>query len=298
MEQFKGTNLIEFMERFSNEEKCKNYLMEMKWKDGFACDKCGHTHHWKKKDNPYVRVCKSCRHINSITANTLFHKLKFPLRKAFLILFEMSTTTKSCSSPVMARKLGINQKTAWLFMTKVRAAMSSGGTHLLEGICEVDEILIGGKQSGKRGRGAEGKKKASVLVEKDSRGGIKRAYGMKIENFTTGELRKILDRHVTKKAQISTDLWRSYTSLKQEWNITQSKSNPKENFQSIHRFIQQLKGWIRGIFHRIDNHYLQGYLDEFCFRLNRHLFRDTIFHTLADRMMSHQPLPRAKLILY
>ena len=42
MEQFKGTNLIDFMDRFSNEEKCKNYLLEMKWKDGFICDKCGH----------------------------------------------------------------------------------------------------------------------------------------------------------------------------------------------------------------------------------------------------------------
>lgn len=297
MEQFKGTNLIEFMDRFSTEEKCKNYLLEMKWKNGFICDKCNHSHYWTKKGNPYVRVCKSCRHINSITANTLFHKLKFPLRKAFLILFEMSTTTKGCSSPVMARKLGINQKTAWLFMSKVRKAMSSSETHPLEGRCEVDEILIGGKQGGKRGRGAEGKKKAAVLIEKDSQGGIKRAYGMKIENFSTTELRKIFDRHITKKAKVDTDLWRSYTPLKEEWNIEQTKSNPNENFQSIHRFIQQLKGWIRGIFHRINDQYLQGYLDEFCFRLNRHLFRDTIFQTLINRMMTHQPVSRNKLIL-
>ena len=297
MEQFKGTNLIDFMDRFSTEEKCKNYLIEMKWGDGFICDKCTHTHYWMKKDNPYVRVCKSCRHINSITANTLFHKLKFPLRKAFLILFEMSTTTKGCSSPVMARKLGINQKTAWLFMSKVRKAMASSGNHPLEEICEVDEILIGGKQRGKRGRGAKGKKKASVLVEKDRKVGIKRAYGIKIDNFSTKELRKIFDMHITQKAKVETDLWRSYTPLKEEWNIVQSKSDPKENFQSIHRFIQQLKGWIRGIFHRIDDQYLQGYLDEFCFRLNRHLFRDTIFHTLVNKMMIHQPVPKTKLIL-
>jgi len=297
MEQFKGTNLIEFMDRFSTEEKCKNYLMEIKWKDGFSCDKCHHTCYWEKKGNPYVRVCKSCRHINSITANTLFHKVKFELRKAFLILFEMSTTTKSCSSTVMARKLGINQKTAWLFMSKVRKAMSSSGTYPLEGNCEVDEILIGGKQAGKRGRGAKGKKKASILIEKDKRGGIKRAYGMKIENFSTKELRKIFDKHITKKAKVDTDLWRSYAPLKKEWDIEQSKSDPKENFQSIHRFIQQLKGWIRGIFHRINDQYLQGYLDEYCFRLNRHLFRDTIFHTLTKRMMTHPPTTKTMLVL-
>lgn len=297
MKEFKGTNLIEFMEQFSTEEKCKNYLLEIKWKDGFVCDKCGHTHYWTKQYNPYVRVCKSCRHINSITANTLFHKVKFPLRKAFLILFEMSTTTKSCSSTVMARKLGINQKTAWLFMSKVRKAMSSSQLHLVEGTCEVDEILIGGKQSGKRGRGAKGKKKASILVEKDSKGNIKRAYGVKIDNFSTKELRKIFDRHISKKAKVDTDLWRSYIPLKEEWDIVQSKSDPKKNFQSIHRFIQQLKGWIRGIFHKVNDQYLQGYLDEFCFRLNRNLFRETIFHSLINKMMAHKPVPRANLIL-
>lgn len=297
MEQFKGTNLIEFIDRFSTEEKCKNYLMEMKWKDGFMCDKCGHSHYWTKKDNPYVRVCKGCRHINSITANTLFHKVKFPLRKAFFILFEMSTTTKSCSSIVMARKLGINQKTAWLFMSKTRKAMSSSGAHPLEGVCEVDEILIGGKQEGKRGRGAQGKKKASILIEKDNKGGIKRAYGVKIDDFSTKELRKIFDKHISEKAKIDTDLWRSYTPLKQEWNIEQTKSDPKQNFQSIHRFIQQLKGWIRGVFHTIKNQYLQEYLDEFCFRFNRHLFRENIFNDLLNRMMTHQPVPRTKLIL-
>ena len=239
------------MDRFSTEEKCKNYLLEMKWKDGFSCDKCSHNHYWKKKEHPYMRVCKNCRHINSVTANTLFHKVKFESGKAFPIMFEMATTTKSCSSTVMARKPGINQKTAWLFMSKVRKAMSSSGSYPFGGSCEVDEILIGRKVSGKRGRGAK----------------------------------------------VDTDSWRSYTPFKGVWNIEQSKSDPKKNFQSIHRFIQQLKGWIRGIFHRIGDRHLQGYLNEFCFRMNRHLFRDTIFHTLMVRMMEHLPVTRAKLVL-
>lgn len=295
MEQFKGTNLIEFMDRFSTEEKCKNYLLEIKWKDGFVCDKCGHESYWTKKDNPYVRVCKGCRHISSVTSNTLFHKLKFPLRKAFMILFEMSTTTKGCSSPVMARKLGINQKTAWLFMSKVRQAMKSSGNYPLEGRCEVDEILIGGQVPGKRGRGSGGKKKASILIEKDNKGGIKRAYGLKIDNFSSEELRKIFDQHVSKKAKAETDLWRGYSPLKTEWDISQSKSNPKENFQTIHRFIQQLKSWLRGIFHQVKSRYLQGYLDEFCYRINRHLFRDQLFDNLINRMMRHEPVNKYQL---
>lgn len=30
MELFKGSNLIDFIERFDNEEKCENYLAEIK----------------------------------------------------------------------------------------------------------------------------------------------------------------------------------------------------------------------------------------------------------------------------
>lgn len=297
IEQFKGTNLIDFIERFPNDEKCKKYLAEIKWADGFVCSKCNHTHFWIKKNDPYVRVCKNCRHIESATANTLFHKVKFGLRKAFLILFEMSTTTKGCSSPVLAGKYGINQKSSWLFMSKVRKAMASSGQYPLTGSCEVDEILIGGKREGKPGRGAAGKKKASIVVEKDVRGGIRRAYGLRIANFSTQELRKVFDRHIAIDAQVETDLWRSYTSLTNTWKISQSKSNPPENFQTIHRFIQQLKSWIRGIYHKVSDEYLQGYLDEFCFRINRHLHKETNFNTLLKRMMAHQPVPRAKLLL-
>ena len=155
----------------------------------------------------------------------------------------------------------------------------------------MDKILIGGKRKGKPGRGAAGKKKASIVVEKDARGGVKRAY------FSTLELRKIFDRHIDNNARVVTDLWRSYTSLSGSWNITRIKSNPPKYFQTIHRFIQQLKSWIRGIYHKVSDGYLQGYLDGFCFRINRHLHKETNFDTLLKRMMIHQPVPKAKLLL-
>ncbi len=297
MELFKGTNLIEFIDRFDNTEKCKKYLAEIKWANGFACSKCSHTHCWRKKNDPFVGVCKGCRHIESVTANTLFHKVKFDLRKAFLIIFEMSTTTKGCSSPVIARKFGINQKTAWLFMYKVRKAMAGSRQHPIEGRCEVDEIMIGGHRKGKPGRGAKNKKKVSIVVERDNKGGIHRSYGVKIENFSTQQLQKIFDGHIDKEAKVETDLWRSYTPLAKQWNITQSKSRPTENFITVHRFIQQLKSWIRGIYHWISQDHLQGYLDEFCFRLNRHLIKGSIFNILVNRMMDCQPVQRPSLTM-
>ncbi len=298
IEPFKGTNLIDFMDRFLNDEKCKEYLAYYKWNDGFQCSKCGHSKYWNKKSDPFVKVCKGCRHIESVTANTLFHKVKFGLRKAFLILFEMASTTKSCSALTMSRKYGINPKTSWLFMHKVRKAMSSSCQYPLTDVCEVDEALFGGKVSGKRGRGALKKKKVCVVIEKTKAHGISRAYAMKIPDFSTKELRKIFDRHINTNAKIvDTDKWKGYSPLAKEWNIKQVKSQPGTNFNLMHRFIQQMKGWLRGIHHHAGEKYLQGYLDEYCFRFNRHGHKGAIFDKLVNRMVSHSPF-NYKLLIY
>lgn len=291
IETFKGMNLIDFMDRFSNEEKCKEYLATIKWRDGFLCSKCGQDRCWENKNNAFVKVCKNCRHIESVTANTLFHKVKFGLRKAFLIIFEMSTTTKSCSALTMAAKYGVNRKTAWLFMHKVRKAMTSSFQYPLTGACEVDEALFGGKISGKRGRGALKKKKVAVVIQKSGNGGISRAYAMSIADFSTKSLRPIFDRHIDKSAKtIDTDKWKGYSPLQAEWNIVQTKSSPGENFNLMHRFIQQLKGWLRGIHHHASRKYMQRYLDEYCYRFNRHAHKGSIFDNLIERMVVHSPV--------
>ena len=290
IEEFKGGSLIDFIDRFPNEEKCKYYLADIKWRDGFICSKCNNSTFWKKKEDPFHRVCKSCRHSESVTANTLFHKVKFDLRKAFFILFEMSATTKSCSALAMAKKYSINRKTAWLFMHKVRKAMASSGQYPITDNCEVDEALVGGKVSGKRGRGALNKKKVGIVIEKTEKGGISRAYARGIADFSAKELGKIFDFHIDKRVKkIDTDEWKGYLPLVNDWNIVQTKSKPGINFNLMHRFIQQLKGWLRGIHHHVSKKHLQGYLDEYCYRFNRHKSRDSIFDNLLSRMVKHQP---------
>ena len=91
MEIFKGQNIIEFVERFNTNEKCQEYLSEIKWSKAYICRKCKHTECQIRKN--YSRTCNICNDTESATANTLFHKLKFGLRKAFFICFEMATTS-------------------------------------------------------------------------------------------------------------------------------------------------------------------------------------------------------------
>lgn len=149
MEIFRGQNLIEFAERFKTDEDCKKYLSEVKWADGYTCRKCNHTKSQIRKD--FSRTCNICSDTESSTADTLFHKVKFGLRKAFFICFEMTTTTKSFSASQVAVRFGVRENTARLFMHKVREAMKSSENHPMNSIVHVDEFVIGGHEQSKPG---------------------------------------------------------------------------------------------------------------------------------------------------
>jgi hypothetical protein len=146
MEIFTGQNLIEFAERFKSDNDCKEYLTHFKWDKGFSCFKCSHTGYQTRPN--YSRTCNKCSHTESTTANTLFHKVKFGIRKAFFICFEMATTTKSFSASHIGVRFGITEKTARLFMHKVREAMKSSENYPIDGKVHIDEFVVGGKEEG------------------------------------------------------------------------------------------------------------------------------------------------------
>ena len=294
-EEYKDLNLLNFIDKFASDDDCHDYLSRYKWASGFVCSKCQNQTYWNHHASRFKRVCKSCRHVESVTANTLFHKLKFNIRKAFFILFELSSTTKGLSAEMVSRKYAINRKTAQLFCRKVRTAMKSSLAHPLAGSCEVDEAVVGGKQEGKRGRGAINKKKMAVVIQTNGAKGITRAYCQHIRDFSALELQKIFDKHIAKQAQVLTDEWTGYEPIAEKWNITQQKSKPKENFTLMHRFIQQFKAWLRGTHHHVSEKYFQGYLDEYCFRFNRHLYKESIFNKLVGRMMTSPPMYKVNI---
>ena len=103
MDIFKGQNLLDFSEEFKTDENCKLYLAEIKWHEWYVCKKCKHTGSQVRKD--FSRTCNKCSYTESATADTLFHRVRFGLRKAFFICFEMATSTKSLSATQMGGSL-------------------------------------------------------------------------------------------------------------------------------------------------------------------------------------------------
>lgn len=295
MNKFIGQNLLEFTERFKSDEDCKEYLSHLKWSEGFRCPKCDHPGSQIRSN--LSRTCNRCSHTESVTANTLFHKVKFGIRKAFFICFEMSTTTKSLSASHIGVRFGITEKTARLFMHKVREAMKSSENHPIDGNVHIDEFVVGGKEEGKVGRSYHTKKKKVVCaVELTEVGKVKRMYSMKIDNYSSKELNRIFDKHISDKAKVVTDKWKGYKPLMKQYNIEQIESDNGMNFKALHTMIHQVKSWIRTTYSWVSEFNIDRYMNEFCYRINRSQSKRTIFNNLITRMVKADKIYQIELV--
>lgn len=295
MDVFKGENILNFAKEFPDDDCCKAYLAQMKWGDGFTCPKCGHNKGCKKAGHRYH--CYSCGGVESATANTLFHKVRFGLRKAFFIVFEMTATTKGMSSIQIGKRYGISQTTAWFFMQKVRNAMRSGGQHPMTGRVHVDEFVVGGKEDGKKGRSYDTKKKkASIAVELTKGNKVKRVYIRSIKDYSSKSLSPMFERHISQEAKVTADGWRGYNPIAEDYDLEQVPSDNGRNFKELHIVIGQVKSWLRTIPSHISKGHVQKYFDEFCFRINRSIFKETIFHKAIERMVLAKPVYQSQIV--
>jgi transposase-like protein len=295
MDIFKGQNLIEFSEAFKSDQDCSLYLSKVKWEAGYSCRKCNHIGAQERKD--FSRTCNKCSYTESVTSGTLFHKVKFGLRKAFFICFEMATSTKSLSATQMGVRYGVTEKTARLFMHKVREAMKSSENNPIDGNVDIDEFVVGGKEKGKVGRSYDSKKKKTVCaVQLAESGKVKRMYAMKIDDFSAQSLVKIFDKHIDQKAKVRTDQWKGYRPLFKNYNITQIPSNHGGNFKALHTMIHQIKSWIRTTYSWVSEFNIDRYYNEFCYRINRSQSKNSIFNNLIVRMVQADKINQHQII--
>lgn len=114
---FENIDIKEFETRFSSEEQCLEFLDNTKWQNGFACRKCGHTNYCEGP-KPYSRRCTRCKHQESATAHTMFHRCKIPIQEAFKITY-LICTLPDISSHEISRRLEIRQMTCWSLKKKI-----------------------------------------------------------------------------------------------------------------------------------------------------------------------------------
>ena len=293
-------SVLDFQRHFPNEEACFDHLVKMRWPNGFVCSECGHTEYFfvtKRK----LFQCRKCCFQTTVTAGTVFHRLRQPLLKLFWAVYFISTCKKGFSALELQRKLGIKAyNTAWLLLHKIREAMFSSGDFPLKILVEADETYVGGAQAGKAGRGAEGKNLVAAAVEVDPESKvIGRAYLQKIQTHSIKELGSFIHQRVAIGTTVKTDGLPSYNFLDAEYVHITTKAKDLEDkaelLPKVHIVIANFKTWLRGTFNRYPDKHIQRYIEEYIFRFNRRWNLNNIFDKLMNRCLMRTAITFAEL---
>lgn len=289
-------NQIEFEKMFTTEEQCLDCLNELRFPKGYSCRKYQHNEYWL--NNRGIMVCKNCKKELSITSGTIFHRSKLPLVVIFRALWWMVAQKNGVSAVGIKRVLGLGSyRTAWVWLHKFRRLMVFPGRNKLSGQIEVDETLVGGKRSGKRGRGAEGKSLVVIAVEIMEKG-TGRVRMSLISDASKKSLRKFINENIETGSNLITDGWKGYTGISKSGYIHEIEDKTKlldgeEILPNVHRIASLLKRWLLGTHQNyIGEGYLSYYLDEYTFRYNRRKSnsRGLLFQRLIEQGVLHEPV--------
>lgn len=118
-------NLREFYNKFKDEQACRDYLEQIRWKGNPSCPKCGSTKVYKFTNGKLFK-CGGCRKQFTVRVGTIFEDSKLPLQKWFLIIHLTSSFEKGLSSVQASKYIGITQKSAWFLLQRIRFALEKG----------------------------------------------------------------------------------------------------------------------------------------------------------------------------
>jgi transposase-like protein len=262
--------LLELEKRFSNDEDCQQYFQRVRWPDGVTCPRCGtgspyHTPRLSKWE------CRKCSYQFSLTAHTIFHGTRTPLRLWFVAIWLVSSSKRGISGKQLQRTLGVTYKTAWRMGTQIRLAMLKGS--LAEKLCGLlappDEVSQKKSTWGRTGRG---------LLAQDIRFYLQACDGtsqaIEVKDRNTEQLRPIIEGamrleatlHIVDQLPHASNAALNILRAQQIQLLTflcgSVRGRGPESCTSL------LKRAVFGVYHQLSTKYLVAYLGEFALRFS------------------------------
>jgi len=295
----------EFLAEFPDEKSCWQYIIDMRWPEGYVCSGCQSERYWLT--GKHKIHCSECGKEYSITSGTIFQESKKSILVWFHIMWWVVAQKTGASASNMKDFMGFGTyETAWQWLHKLRRIMVRSGRENLTGEVEVDETYIGGDEigTGKQGRGAD--EKSLVVVAAECIGKkIGRVRFKIIPNASSDSLLPFIEENVEKGSTIITDGWTGYSPLSEnkDYNhitkiISGSGKQAHELLPHVHMVDSLVKRWINGTHQgKISPKYLEYYLDEFAFRFNRKMstYRGKLFYRLMQQAVITPPISYEKI---
>lgn len=300
---------FEFQKRFPTEASALNFIVSIKYTNGYHCPKCGCIHKGIYRSNVRAKIlhCNNCNSEFSILAGTIFENTHLDLRMWLYAMNLVIVAKKGISACQLQRELGMKSyKGAWRMLHLIRQAMAKEEyNNVFEAVVEIDETYVGGKPRkrnkhnereteenfNKRGRGTS---KTPIIGVKERSSGKVHAvvanFNAEGKQLSGKQLFSVLKKVCKDGTTVMTDQYSGYNILDKEneknfirvkvdHSVTYSLGNGVHT-NGIESFWAIVKRGIYGIYHHVSVNYMQRYMDEFCFRLN-HRKCDDAFDSLV-----------------
>ncbi len=183
---------------------------------------------------------------------------------------------------------------------KLRRAMVRPGRDRLSGVVEVDETYWGAEEPGLIGRLTEKKTLLAVAVEEDGRKSDRIRLST-IPDLARATLHGFMAASIAPGSTVRTDGFASYLEMDgyvHQREVQTEQPEGEHVLPRVHLVIGLLKRWILGTHQgAIGEAYLDNYLNEFTFRLNRRTSasRGKLFYRLAQQAVHIEPVTFAEL---
>jgi transposase-like protein len=296
--------LLEFTDYFHDEQTCANHFAASRFRNGEYCPHCQHDKIYRCANGKRYH-CANCKQDFTIRTKTVFGESKLPLRKWYMAVYLLSTTSKGISSVQLAKHVGVTQKTAWFMAHRIRAAHKQSKGRMF-GRIEADETFIGGlsknmhkaqRKAAITGTGGAGK---TPVLGMRSRDGEVRAQV--VPSVKAEDLHKVIKETVLPGSTLYTDKWIGYRGL--IGYIRQSVDHGMKEYvngdchtNGIESFWALFKRGYHGVYHHMSKKHLQKYVDECAFRLNRRMNgMQVVFADVVASVVETEHLPYKELI--
>ena len=297
--------LCEVLREFGTDESCRAYLEALRWQDKVTCPRCESDKISRVYDRK-VFDCDSCRYQFSVLAGTVFQDTKLPLSTWFATTYLMCESRKGISANQIKRMIGGSYKTSWYLCHRIRSAMQEAHPELLDGVVEVDETYVGGRQHGKGTRGRSLKCKEVVIGIKQCGGDLRFFHA---EDCKSGTLARYIKENVSDDVEvIMTDDFSAYPGAVRKAGLRSTQHSTVNHSAGVYvdgdittngieSAFSLLKRGIIGSWHKVSAKHLSAYLDEMTFRFNNrdnpYLFRDTMMKLIGAPVLEYKKLTAA-----
>ncbi|MEV4609441.1 transposase [Neorhizobium sp. LMR1-1-1.1] len=130
------------------EDESYDLFCEFRWSANRGqpfCPACGDLDPYCIRRRRFRCSQGDCMKEFSVTSGTVFHSRKLPFKKLVMAIWEDVTAVKGIAALHLTRKLGVEYKTAWVLLAKIREAIGKRRAKMkLWGSVQIDGKYIGG----------------------------------------------------------------------------------------------------------------------------------------------------------